>query len=176
MGSQRVRQNWVTKHACTYMTKLWYKKAREFRETERIMRKRTQEKKKRNNGHRCMKRTRRLFIYIISTSLVSTVWNLQKVSMCVTGKNKSDSTWYLFHCLCLGLPQWLSSKEPTCKQETQKTQVWTLGHEDPLEEEMAPHSSILAWKSPWTAKPGGLQSKGLQRDTTELHNAGSAPL
>ena len=39
----------------------------------------------------------------------------------------------------------------------------TLGREDPLEKEMAPHSSILAWRSPWTEEPGGLQSKGLHR-------------
>ena len=38
-----------------------------------------------------------------------------------------------------------------------------LGWEDPLEKEMAPHSSILAWRIPWTEEPGGLQSLGLQR-------------
>ena len=37
------------------------------------------------------------------------------------------------------------------------------GQEDPLEKEMATHSSILAWKIPWTEEPGGLQSMGLQR-------------
>ena len=37
-----------------------------------------------------------------------------------------------------------------------------LGQEDPLEEEMATHSSILAWKIPWREEPGGLQSMGLQ--------------
>ena len=41
--------------------------------------------------------------------------------------------------------------------------VWSLGREDPLEEEMATHSSILAWKIPWTEEPGGLQSMGSQR-------------
>ena len=45
----------------------------------------------------------------------------------------------------------------------QETQVWFLGREDPLEEEMATHSSILAWKIPWTEEPRGLQSMGLQR-------------
>jgi len=39
----------------------------------------------------------------------------------------------------------------------------SLGWEDPLEEEVATHSSILAWKIPWTEEPGGLQSMGLQR-------------
>ena len=48
-------------------------------------------------------------------------------------------------------------------QETWEMQVLSLGQEDPLEKEMAPHSSILAWEIPWTEKPGGLQSMGLQR-------------
>ena len=41
--------------------------------------------------------------------------------------------------------------------------VWSLGQEDPLEEGMATHSSLLAWKIPWTEEPGGLQSLGSQR-------------
>ena len=54
-------------------------------------------------------------------------------------------------------------KNPPAKQETQETQVQSLGREDPLEEKMATHSSILAWKIPWTEEPGGLQSTGSQR-------------
>ena len=45
----------------------------------------------------------------------------------------------------------------------QKTQIRSLGQEDPLEKGMATHSSILAWEIPWTEEPGGLQSMGLQR-------------
>ena len=45
----------------------------------------------------------------------------------------------------------------------QETQVRSLGGEDPLEEEMETHSSILAWRIPWTEEPGGLQSMGSQR-------------
>ena len=45
----------------------------------------------------------------------------------------------------------------------QETQVWSLGREDPLEKEMAPHSSTLAWKIPWMEAPGRLQSMGSQR-------------
>ena len=45
----------------------------------------------------------------------------------------------------------------------QEIRVWPLGWEDALEEEMATHSSILAWRIPWTEEPGGLQSVGLQR-------------
>ena len=50
----------------------------------------------------------------------------------------------------------------------QETWVQPLGWEDPLEKEMAIHSSILAWRIPWTEEPGGLQSTGSQEsDTTE---------
>ena len=45
----------------------------------------------------------------------------------------------------------------------QKTRVWSLGKEDPLEKEMATHSSVLAWKIPGTGEPGGLLSMGSQR-------------
>ena len=45
----------------------------------------------------------------------------------------------------------------------QESQVRFLGREDPLEEEVATHSSILAWEIPWTEEPGGLQSMGPQR-------------
>ena len=44
-----------------------------------------------------------------------------------------------------------------------ETWVRSLGQEDPLEKEMATHSSILAWRIPWMEEPGGLQSTGLQR-------------
>ena len=48
-------------------------------------------------------------------------------------------------------------------QEMQKTWVHSLVQEDPLEEETATHSSILAWKIPWMVEPGGLQSMGSHR-------------
>ena len=44
-----------------------------------------------------------------------------------------------------------------------ETQIRSLGREDPLEKKMATHSSIPAWKSPWTEEPGGLESMGSQR-------------
>ena len=47
----------------------------------------------------------------------------------------------------------------------QETQVRSLGWEDPLEKGMATHSSILAWKTLWTGKPGGLQSSGSKKRT-----------
>ena len=53
-------------------------------------------------------------------------------------------------------------------QETQETWVQSLGWEDPLEEGMAAHSSILAWRIPWREEPGGLQSMGVTRSQTQL--------
>ena len=77
----------------------------------------------------------------------------------------------LFHCL--DVPQfifpftclWTSligsdGKESACSTETW---VQSLGQEDILEKGMATHSSILAWRIPWSEEPGGLQSMGLQR-------------
>ena len=50
-------------------------------------------------------------------------------------------------------------------QGIQETQVRSLSQEDPLEKEMATHSSILAWKISWKEEPGRLQSMGLQSET-----------
>ena len=61
--------------------------------------------------------------------------------------------------LNMGLSRWLMVKNLSAKQETW---VPSLGQEDPLEKEMAIHSSILAWKIPWR-EPGGLQSTGSLR-------------
>ena len=58
---------------------------------------------------------------------------------------------------------WYKSHVPM--QETQETQVQSLGRADPLEKEMATHSSDLAWKIPWTEEPGGPQSTGSQSQT-----------
>ena len=70
-----------------------------------------------------------------------------------------------FHSYCKtmyleGIPNRLSDEESPAKQETW---VQSLGRKDPLEKEMATHSSILAWRIPWIEEPGGLQSMGSQR-------------
>ena len=49
-----------------------------------------------------------------------------------------------------------------------ETRVQSLGGEDLLEKEMATHSSVIAWKIPWTEKPSGLQSMGWQKNQTQL--------
>ena len=65
------------------------------------------------------------------------------------------------HCNILeGFPGGASSKETVPIQETYGTQVRSLGREDPLEEGMATHSSILAWRIPQMEEPDRLQSRG----------------
>ena len=55
-----------------------------------------------------------------------------------------------------GFPSGSEVKNPPAVKEMQEMMVWSLGWEDPLEEEMATHSSILAWEIPWTEEPGGV--------------------
>ena len=62
----------------------------------------------------------------------------------------------------MGFPGGAVAKNPTAMQQMQ---VRSLGQEDSLEEETATHTSILAWKIPWTEEPGRLQSKRLQKVT-----------
>ena len=63
----------------------------------------------------------------------------------------------------MGFAGGASSKEPVCQCRGHETQDQFLHWEDPLEEGMAAHSSIFAWRIPWTEEPGGLQSVGSQR-------------
>ena len=73
-------------------------------------------------------------------------------------------TWKINHCMYI-LIQWASLVAQTVKNlpAMQVTWVPSLGQEDSLEKGMATHSSILAWRIPWTEEPGGLQSVGSQR-------------
>ena len=59
------------------------------------------------------------------------------------------------------MAQW--EKNLPARQTLQETLDRSLGPEDPLEKEMATHSSTLAWRTPWAEEPGGLQSLGSQR-------------
>ena len=59
------------------------------------------------------------------------------------------------------MAQWV--KNPPATQETVEMWVQSLGQEDALEEEMATHSSVLAWEIPWMEQPGSLLSKESQR-------------
>jgi len=62
-----------------------------------------------------------------------------------------------------------------CLTAMRETRVQSLGREYPLEEEMATHSSTLAWRILWTEEPGGLQSMGSQRVENELYMEGVKP-
>ena len=66
----------------------------------------------------------------------------------------------------MGFPSGAVVKNPPAMQEMW---VQSLDWDDPLEKEMATHSSILAWKIPWTKKPGRLQSMGSQKSQTQLN-------
>ena len=66
------------------------------------------------------------------------------------------------------MAQWV--KSPSAMQETQKMWVRSLGGEDPPEKEMAAHSSILAWRIPWTEEPGGLQFTGVTESRALFSN------
>ena len=70
-----------------------------------------------------------------------------------------------------GLPWWLSGKESTCRRPG----VRSLGWEDPLEKEMATHSSILAWEIPRTKEPGGHSPWGHKRVEHDLVAEENAP-
>ena len=65
----------------------------------------------------------------------------------------------------MGFPGGSVVKNPPDKQ---KIRVWSLGQEDPLEEEMATHSSIPTWRIPWTEEPRRLQSIGLQLSFSKI--------
>ena len=65
-------------------------------------------------------------------------------------------------------PNWASFMAQLVKNPPAMWETWvqSLGWEDPLEKEMATHSSVLAWETPWTEAPGGLESTGPQKSWT----------
>ena len=69
----------------------------------------------------------------------------------------------IFRVTPVGFPGGSVVKNPPALQEPQEIQARFLGGEEPLEEDMAAHSSILAWRIPWAEETGGLQSMGSQR-------------
>ena len=78
---------------------------------------------------------------------------------------------------CLGFPDGFVGKKSACVSciaggfgRRRQTGVQSLGREDLLEEEMATHSSVLAWRIPWTEEPGGYSPQGSQKSQTQLSN------
>ena len=86
----------------------------------------------------------------------------------VGAHNKPAQNVLLLHGGYFELRSFLVAKMIKNLPPMQETQVRSLGQEDPLEKGMATHSSILAWRIPWTEEAGGLQSLGLQRDYIDM--------
>ena len=68
----------------------------------------------------------------------------------------------------LGFPGGTTGKQPTCQCRRRRDEGLTQGQEDPLEEGMAPHSSILAWRIPWTEESWGLAEAVAQRPAVSV--------
>ena len=81
--------------------------------------------------------------------------------------------WYIFTYLGTSLVAQTVKNLPVI-QEAQETWVWSLGREDPLEKEMATHSSILVWEVPWIEEPGGLQSMRSQSQRVSCNRWGTS--
>ena len=101
----------------------------------------------------------RILEWVAMPSSKGSSWPRDRTSILMSPKFLSPLQPLLWNlCLYIHLPIWWLLHE--CLRESW---VPSLGQEDPLEKEMATYSSILAWRIPWTEKPGGLQSMGWQR-------------
>ena len=87
--------------------------------------------------------------------------------MCLYAYRSIHTNYILSLYSIYGFPDGATGKKPTCEYRRHETWVQSLGQEDPLEEEMRTHSSILAWRIPRTEEPGGLQSMALQSHKIE---------
>ena len=105
-------------------------------------------------------------------SVIFQLSRIQKRSTCELKRTLNHVVWFVSTSLEIKKPFrilypeiWASLVAQMVKNlpAMQETWVQSLGQEDPLERGMVTHSSILAWRIPWTEEPGGLQSMGLQR-------------
>ena len=93
----------------------------------------------------------------------------EQSSLCYTVGSCCLSVLDLAMCMCEGFPSGSVVKNLCASEEIQETWVWSLGREDPLEEEMATHSSTLAWRIPQTEEPGRLHTfQGVAKSQTQL--------
>ena len=95
----------------------------------------------------------------LSTRTHSSQDRVQSVTHCCNRKSPARMEFHLDFYRALASLVAQTVRNPPAVQETW---VWSLGQKDPLEKGMATHSSILAWRIPWTEEPGGLQSMRLQ--------------
>ena len=109
---------------------------------------------------------RRLFISSVSEDNIIELKGecrfTKLISWCPEQENKTHFTAYLY----VVLPS-LAAQLVRNPPAIQETGVQSLGQDDPLDEEMATHSSFLAWRIPWTEEPGRLQSVGSQKSWTQ---------
>ena len=123
----------------------------------------------------------RKFLFWFLHLLFKTIGNNASLFPLTNSDLKSLILWYLFKCfsilnrdlLTLYSKEWAFLVAQAIKRlpAMQETWVWSLGREDPLEKEMATHSSILAWRIPWTEEPGRLtQSRTRLSNFTSLHS------
>ena len=105
--------------------------------------------------------------FLISTTVWRIGWkNFNLVRLAMSSKEPLMHMWNFFHThveLFFFEGASLVAQMVNRLSAMQETQVRSLGWEDPLEKEMAAHSSILAWKNPWTVEPGRLLSTGSKR-------------
>ena len=90
------------------------------------------------------------------TKVTAAIQNAVQCHRAIYDKRKRATT------QTLGFPGGTVGKEPACQCRRHETWVPSLGQEDPPEEGMATHSSVVAWRIPWTEEPGGLQAMGPQ--------------
>ena len=104
-----------------------------------------------------LSRSLRLFCTVLLCILAISSWPLRIII-------SKEKRWHFSFTQCpWGFPGDASGKEPACRCRRNKTRVQSLGQGRSLEEGTATHSSILAWRIPWTEEPGGLQFTGSQR-------------
>ena len=109
-------------------------------------------------------------MYVSKSRIIKTLFMTQNMLLFnfILFKHTIKQYWFNYNlknisyisCITLGFPSSSNSKYPPAMQETR---VRSLGRENTMEKETANHSSILAWKIPWTEEPGGLQSMRSQR-------------
>ena len=93
----------------------------------------------------------------------TTVYSKRKIIAHLYTAFRPDNILYIHIHINMGFPGGSAVKNPPAKQELQELRFQSLGREDPPEEGMATHSSILAWRISWTEESGGLQSTGSRR-------------
>ena len=104
----------------------------------------------------------------ISSSL-GILWDSKHLHLILQKRHIAPEVLFIWlYSVLGGFPGGASGKEPACQCRRHRDMVQFLGQEDPLEESMATHSSILTWRIPWTEEPSRLQSTGLQKSQTQL--------